>query len=469
MTTILRRCAAASAALSTALLIGEARAAVVTTLADSGAGSLRDAVASASSGDTVSFAANLGGAIVLASPIVVNKDISIAGNGAIALDGNDAVTVLSIPFGAHVTLDGLTIRHGRGVLGGGIYSAGHVTIRRCFIRDNHATSAGGGLFVEALPGSGFTLTDSFVIDNEAAGPGGGIDDTGLQDSSIADSDITGNLALDTGGGVNLGSAKTLTVDHSTIAGNLAQNSTSRGGGLAALGGAAVAISYSTVAANKAHFGGGIHVNPAGTANITASLVSGNTAESDGGGIFVFGGALHTLNSTIAKNLAGVATGGGVCVQNSASGTASAVLLSSTVALNQSATYGGGIMLISGSLTLQYTLIGANTAPTNPDVQATLTSLGLNLVQNRGTSSGYVVSDLANGSNPMLDNLAFNGGPTDTINLLAGSAAIGAITGDKCQPIPLDQRGFRRLGTACDIGALETDGIGDTVFADGFEP
>ena len=49
-------------------------------------------------------------------------------------------------------------------------------------------------------------------------------------------------------------------------------------------------------------------------------------------------------------------------------------------------------------------------------------------------------------------LADNGGPTETIALLAGSSAIGAARQESCPS--LDQRGVTRK-EACDVGAYET--------------
>ncbi len=72
----------------------------------------------------------------------------------------------------------------------------------------------------------------------------------------------------------------------------------------------------------------------------------------------------------------------------------------------------------------------------------------------GTDCGF---DLASG-NPMLEPLADNGGPTQTMALGAGSAAIDA--GDKAKCPATDQRGFARpdvSGTACDVGAYESGG------------
>jgi Right handed beta helix region len=459
-------------ALLSAVLATAAHAAVVTvtTLADSGAGSLRDAVGAANAGDVIQFSAGLSGAIVFHAPLQLSKDVSIVGNGAVALDGNDAVQVLKIQNGTQVTLDSLTIQHGYDAFGGGIYNEGRLTLKHCTIRDNHATF-GGGLLVESAPGSSYALLDSFVIDNEAVLSGGGIYDNAQADSSIARSEIAGNLTGDSGGGLVFFSAHALAIDHSTISGNYgAGTGVTAGGGIAVFGSGRTDISYSTVAANKTYLGGGIYVYSTGasTMNLTATLVAGNSAIADGGGIFVRRGTLNAFNTTIAENIAGLGSGGGLGVQVTGSDTASVVLASSTIAFNLATSNAGGIYVGSGSLSLQDTLVGSNASTANPDMKGAFTSLGSNLVQQRGASSGYIASDLPDGSDPKLNVLGFNGGPTDTLSLQPGSAASNAIPAANCTNILLDQRGYRRLWGACDIGAFDAEAIGDTIFAYGFE-
>ena len=92
----------------------------VTSCADNGAGSLRDAIGSATSGDTITFQASLNCTIMLASALTIGTDLTIDGTGAtIALDGGDAVRVLSVPSGVTATIRSLTIQHGSYFTGSG--------------------------------------------------------------------------------------------------------------------------------------------------------------------------------------------------------------------------------------------------------------------------------------------------------------------------------------------------------------
>ena len=69
---------------------------VVTSLADSGAGSLRAAIAAVGSGETITFAVT--GMITLASELAIDKSLTIQGPGAsqLTVSGNNSVRVFNI-------------------------------------------------------------------------------------------------------------------------------------------------------------------------------------------------------------------------------------------------------------------------------------------------------------------------------------------------------------------------------------
>jgi hypothetical protein len=444
----------------------------VTSLANAGPGSLRQALADAAAGDEIDFAPALDGPIVLSTPLALSRSVSIRGRRNVPLDGGDATRVLSIAAGTVVTLRDVVVQRGFAVDGGGIHSAGALTLERCLVRDNHASARGGGLFIAS---GSYLLKDTDVADNEAINEGGGLVDFSTDGATIIDSRITGNLSNGPGGGIRHVSGRLLTIAASTIAGNqITSPATQTGGGIASQGGP-INISYSTISGNKAHFAGGIYVvAPAASApatlNLSHSIVAGNTAVSDGGGIFAFGSNINVTNSTIAHNLAGAGGGGGIGIQNTSAVAAAVSLVHTTVAFNRAQSLGGGISLISGNLALKNSLLAGNTATSNPELAGNFTSQGFNLVQNRGTSAGYVASDLANGTDPQLSAAAFNGGPTNTLRLATGSPAVNAVSAGNCAGTLLDQRGFQRPSANCDIGAFELEGtpLPVPVYADGYE-
>ncbi|NIP94475.1 MAG: hypothetical protein GWO24_13935, partial [Akkermansiaceae bacterium] len=121
-------------------------AGVVTNTDDSGPGSLREEIAEAAPGDTVTFASSLGGATIFltSGQLVVDKDLTIDGSGLVSpvtVDAGEADAsqrVALVTAGVSVVIDtliltgGVTPRAPGSVNvehGGGIHNAGSLTIR----------------------------------------------------------------------------------------------------------------------------------------------------------------------------------------------------------------------------------------------------------------------------------------------------------------------------------------------------
>lgn len=203
------------------------------------------------------------------------------------------------------------------------------------------------------------------------------------------------------------------------------------------------------------WGGGVFND--GIMRITNSTVVGNKGGLGGGIVNV--GELVVANTTIINN-SSQSLGGGILGQNT-------TIINSTITNNQATQSGGGISVgNAGALKMINTIVADNDAPSNSDINGTITSLGNNLVKNRASSSGYVASDLPDGTSPKLGVLKDNGGQTDTRALISGSPAINA--GNSCinetpsclspyGSLHFDQRGqgfLRKLGSSVDIGAFE---------------
>jgi hypothetical protein len=169
---------------------------------------------------------------------------------------------------------------------------------------------------------------------------------------------------------------------------------------------------------------------AGTLTVSNSTLSGNSAGYLGGPIYNVGGGIYndgTLtvsNSTLSSNSA---TGHYGTTPN-----------------------GGGGIYNRGTLHARNTILAGNTAATAPDLYGNLGSLGHNLIGNSSGGTGYTATDLLD-VNALLGPLQDNGGPTQTIALLAGSPALNA--GDPAQLGVADQRGVIRSG-GVNIGAYQ---------------
>ncbi len=167
----------------------------------------------------------------------------------------------------------------------------------------------------------------------------------------------------------------------------------------------------------------------------------------GGLVNLLHSSAQLVNLTIAENSVGTGASGG-----SASG-------SFPAGTNGSDGHGGGIYASSSLPTLQNTILYENQA--GGDCRGTITDGGHNLVFSLSQLGG-VVPDPCNlfgfsTGNPKLAALADNGGPTQTMRLAPGSAAIDQVpaTGANCPAT--DQRGVSRPqppGGRCDIGAYE---------------
>ena len=224
------------------------------------------------------------------------------------------------------------------------------------------------------------------------------------------------------------------------------------------------ISNSTIAGNSTSgSGGGVVNESSGTVTITSSTIANNSASQGGGGIENFG-ALTLTNSTIADNKASGGEGGGI----DNAGTLATV--NSTIAYNTSPFGSGGGLYdeTSGFSTLDNTIVAQNTGVDGPDDIAGAAVSSTSMYNLVGVDETQSLTDGTDGNqvgvaDPGLGALANNGGPTQTIALLAGSPAINrgdnALAVDpQGNPLTTDERGVgfpRIVGGTVDIGAYES--------------
>ena len=263
----------------------------------------------------------------------------------------------------------------------------------------------------------------------------------------------------------------------TAGGSGTDDETSEGGGLANDDGV-VSVTDSTVAGNSAlssstggqSLGGGIFSAGnygGGTVTVTASTVSANTATGRigfGGGIYsadngTSGDTVTLDNSTVADNTISSSPGEGYGVGLYNGGHSALSVANSTIVGNLSTPSdpenGNGIYNDGGAgETKMEATIVADSGP-GQDCDGVITDDGYN-IDDDGTCglSPPSISDYATLSRT-LGPLADNGGPTQTMALLAASPAIDYVPAPDCPPT--DQRGVARTAP-CDIGAYDTDGL-----------
>ncbi|HTA06379.1 MAG TPA: choice-of-anchor Q domain-containing protein, partial [Solirubrobacteraceae bacterium] len=336
----------------------------------------------------------------------------------------------------------------RGGNGGGIANAGTLTISASEVSENVSGTSNSG------PGS-------------ATGIGGGIWNTGTL--TIEDSLLFENFTalhafedvLGGDGGAIASSGPSLTIDAST----LSTNGTSRGG--ASSGGSqrggnggailstagALSVTDSTFIANRTGMGGGIF----------SGAVGGS-----GGGAMIEGGSATFVNDTFNGNATGAGGNGDLAppTEHGGDGGAGAAIAAT-----------GGSKLSIANLTIADNLTGVGGTGAVPGQRgsgalslaggASASVRGTIFADNEGGNCAGAPTDAGHdidfgggcpagfsGGDPMLAPLQDNGGPTSTMALGAGSAALDQLpTGGEC-PVS-DQRGVARpQGPACDIGAYE---------------
>ena len=212
----------------------------VTSIADSGPGSLRAAITTANPGDTINFnfaPSTTPQTITLTSgELVLNKSLTIQGLGAgeLAISGGNTSRVFEVyGVNTNVTLSGLTITQGN-----------------AYATNNHSNFDGGGILNE--DGSTLTISDCTVSNNRATLDGGGI----------------------------ANSVATLQIVNSTLSGNRVMNSNGDGDGE----------------------GGGVYSIAGSTVSMIGCTLSNNVAGSEGGGIYIYSTTMKISGCTLSGNI-----------------------------------------------------------------------------------------------------------------------------------------------------------------------
>ena len=246
----------------------------MTSNADSGAGSLRQAIADACADGTITFDASLAGQTITltSAQLTIDKNLTIDGGADnITVSGGNTVRVFSVNSGVTCNLKNITVTNGTAGsdYGGGISNKGALTVNSSRLLGNSA-KFGGGMYNEG------TLT-------------------------VTDSSFTGNTISQWGGGGGcIHNNGTLTVTNSTFSGNISPY----GAGGCIYNNQTLTVTGSTFSGNSVQYSGGGILNT-GTLTMTNSTFSGNGSQyGSGGGICNLGGTLNFTNTLIANSSSG---------------------------------------------------------------------------------------------------------------------------------------------------------------------
>lgn len=269
----------------------------VTTDSSTGPGSLAEAIAGASTGDTITF----DGDYTITAPgslpdyptwfIIDGKDLTIdGGSNTVILDADARGRHFAVRDGVTLTLRNLVLEDGRGERADGAVPAGAVYINdggtleleNVFFFDNVVpnvvrTSTAGAIYVSN--NAVLSIVDSAFVGNSASGNGGAIFATGSASVSSQGSRFIGNSAGGTGGAIHHdGSNGSLTLFQTEFLGNTA---TDDGGAVYAAMSGTASISY-----------------------ISDGLFVGNRSTGGLGGALVVGAGIaysQVVNSSFAAN------------------------------------------------------------------------------------------------------------------------------------------------------------------------
>lgn len=441
-------------------------------------------------------------------------------SGTIIDGGGSASTttdrVFNIARTGALTMSGVTVQHGHPPdtqSGGGIVASGPLSLTDSVVTSNTVTDLtstarpdqtfGGGIQQGCTKNDNscgpakapISLTRVRLSGNSVGAPagnfgaGGGLMEENGDPVTIVDSTIDANSAP-TGGGVEENAGATFDISGTTLTNNRATgnaqsasgnaSSDGLGGAIGSDGGGTVNLSADTLRGNSAAgstgegFGGGAIGDDGGTTyTITGSTISGNTAGTSGSSIATAAIAHAAVISGSSIAGGAIASNGGATfgianstlAGNTASGSGQAIgsddfsrISVSSVTIDGRGGGSGPQLSTTGTggktpvLTLKDTILngGAGTDCGGPSISST----GHNLLSDgscKFSSSGDMVS-----TDPGLNPLADNGGPTQTESLTPASPAIDH--GDSTACPKTDQRGVQRpdeAGSACDIGAYES--------------
>lgn len=399
---------------------------------DSGPGSLRDAIATAATGDTIDMSMLPCREIQLTSGVIPipQYKLSLAGGhpALMKVDAGHRSQVFNHVGGGILRLSRMNIANGFSSRGGCLFSQGSVELLTSKV---HGCRAGG-----SAPGDG---------------RGGAI--YAFKTVRLVGSRVTSNVAMFLAGGIYAGTG--VIANHSHISSN-------RAGNRAALWAPSgrTALLYSTISGNE----GATAIDVFGDLTIANSTISGNTSFSQGWPTLVWDGgnapqSFAMVNSTISGN---VSAGS----QTLFLGLGPKSIANSTFAFNQGVgpcndPTDGTVVVGRGTTLIDSTVISNNSCSGNPQYS---------VVPGRNDSGPWALVGANNlittparlalpadtiTADPRLAALAENGGPTQTHALPAASPAIDG--GNNHVGSDDDQRGpgFPRVkGAQADIGAYE---------------
>jgi predicted outer membrane repeat protein len=349
--------------------------------------------------------------------INVNGALTVQNSGGSTptLDGAGQ-SLFNVASSGSLSISGLTVTGAHSASdGGAITSQGPLTLSYDAFTGNSSGSSGGAVYVA---GNGSLNADNVTFSNNTAGTYGGALEVDVNTSStwsLSNDTFSNNTSVLNGGALN---ANLVTVPGAVAPIANLSNSTFNG----------------NTVTNGGNWGGAVGLGTASPVSFLNDTITNNSA-AQGGAIMSFG-TVYMAYSTIEGNTEGPGGGQALYFPSGPTGGADTMFIVGTILDNTS----------------------------NCSSPLNLTDYGDNLtygVTGAGDNCGLTASTDVSGKDPLLQSLANNGGPNQTMALASTSPAVDAgpaVCTDALHPgadvLSTDERGLTRPVGTCDIGAYE---------------
>ncbi len=281
---------------------------------------------------------------------IVDKSIEIIGvDGAESTTLNGSVSNSSaiIIVNSTVSIEGIAVKNGSAVAGGGINSNNSsLALQNCIISNNESSNNGAGLFID---GGSLTMTNVTLSENESNGGGGGLYVRYATDCVLTNVSMFSNTASN-GGAIYI---KDLKGDIDVIDSDMSDNIAANNGGAIYIKNSLMQLEDSELSNNSANRGGGIFTYLNGNVTMQGGILLGNSALDVGGGAEVRSSTCSFTLTTFDSNVAdsdcdGEGTGGAIDVVNS-SVTVTDIVACANMACDELSDFSGDAVSIEGEV------------------------------------------------------------------------------------------------------------------------
>ena len=323
------------------------------------------------------------GTIMVSGEATIKDEIKVENGEKLTVKGMEAdasikntsgrvfnITGGSLTLEENITLTGIVTDDN----GGAVYvNGGTFTMKAGSKITRSSASYGGGVYVDSkgtftMGGGAITENSASSIDDNGNGTsGGGVCISNGTFTMSGDAVISGNTATGSGGGVFVSGSGDFTMTGGTIGGTDrgSQNSAENGGGVYIHDGTFTMSGGAVISGNTAgSSGGGVFVSGSGKFIMNGGTIGGsgggrpNSAE-NGGGVYIHNGTFTMSGSAVISENNATSSGGGVYVYETGEFTMEGGTIGGAIA--NTAEYGGGVCVYKGDFTMSDGSIRGNTA------------------------------------------------------------------------------------------------------------